>query len=413
MQRTADVILDTFNAEPRWRLAQIRGRPNGHVFTVYPEEATADEAVAAIDVIDVNVDDMRWLDDRVSTADQDAILERIDRALWAAYAAENEAEEAEGGEDSGEGKPKAPSPLQELIDLMERRSLALGARPETSKNLGRADGYQGIARALQELSGPSGISAEELQNWLESEHLMNAGEVVSRSRAEAVPVQRLMRDLWDSILDEGFEVVEVEEVDGNLRVFETAIHDIGQHDTLLERIQEGDAWSLRRIRIERGEQNDDGTVTVDDPTDRLTTGALIHLRGRPRTLTELYAKVRAFHHNLTHAPKILQDVRVLLYWTAAMLDAPLCQGEVKNRATAAFEQANTYYDTARRRLAEGRTVDAVRRMHEALRRISAAAAEIARSCGEGQIDIAVIPPHLPVRPEDKTAIEGGQVEARP
>src|SRR5690606_22762413 len=90
-------------------------------------------------------------------------------------------------------------------------------------------------------------------------------------------------------------------------------------------------------------------------------------------------------------------------------DAPLCQGEVKARATAAFSQAKAFYDTARRQLMEGRSVDAVRRMHEALRRISAAAAEIAKSCGEGQIDIAVTPPHLPVRPEDKAAIEGGQL----
>ncbi|MFY0531650.1 hypothetical protein [Nannocystis pusilla] len=366
-------------------------------------------------MIDLNVDDVRWLDKRVAPADQEALVERIDRALWAAYEAEDQAEEDAGAEGGDDDKPKAPSPLQDLIDLMERRSLALGARPETSKDLGRTDGYQEIARALHELSGPSGIGAEDLQNWLESNHLMNAGEVVSRSRTEAVPVQRLMRDLWDSIL-EAFEVAEVDEVGGTFRIPETAIHDIGNHDTLLERVQEGDGYSLRRIRVERGDEDDDddGTVSVDDPTDRLTAGALVHLRGRSeRTLAELYGKVRAFHHNLTNAPKILQDVRVLLYWSAAMLDAPLCQGEVKSRATAAFEQARAYYDTARRQLAEGRTVDAVRRMHEALRRISAAAAEIARSCGEGQIDIDVTPPHLPVRPEDKAAIEGGQVEARP
>jgi hypothetical protein len=55
----------------------------------------------------------------------------------------------------------------------------------------------------------------------------------------------------------------------------------------------------------------------------------------------------------------------------------------------------------------------VRRLHAAMRRISAAAAEIARSCGEGQIDIGVTPPHLPVRPEDKADVVGGTVEQRP
>jgi hypothetical protein len=106
-------------------------------------------------------------------------------------------------------------------------------------------------------------------------------------------------------------------------------------------------------------------------------------------------------------------VRTLLYWAAVMLDAPLCQGEVKARAAAAFTQAKAYHDTARQRLLEGRSVDAVRRLQEAMRRISAAAAEIARSCAEGQIDIGVTPPHLPVRPEDRAEIEGTAVEARP
>jgi hypothetical protein len=110
---------------------------------------------------------------------------------------------------------------------------------------------------------------------------------------------------------------------------------------------------------------------------------------------------------------MLQDVRVLLYWAAVMLDAPLCQGDVKKRASAAFEQARAYYDAARRQIIEGRSVDAVRRMHAALGRISTAAAEIARSCGEGQIDIGVTPPHLPVRPEDKVDVVGGTMEARP
>jgi hypothetical protein len=315
-QRLLDVVLDTFNAEPHWRITELHRRPNGHTFAVYAEDATADDAVAAIDVIDLDVDDVRWIEDRISPADRETILGRMDRSLWAAYAIENEADASE--DDS------PPSPLQDLIDLMERRSLALGTRPE-SKNLGRKDGYQEIARALHELSGPSGISAEELQNWLESERLMSAGEVVGRSRTEAIPVPRLMRDLWDTIL-ESFEVVEVDEVDGILRVPETALHDIGNHYTLLERVEDGHAYSLRRIRVERGEGEDHGTVTVDDPTDRLTKGALVHLRGgNERTLAELYGKVRAFHHNLTRAPKILQDVRVLLYWTAAMLDAPLCQ----------------------------------------------------------------------------------------
>jgi hypothetical protein len=52
-------------------------------------------------------------------------------------------------------------------------------------------------------------------------------------------------------------------------------------------------------------------------------------------------------------------------------------------------------------------------MQEAMRRISTAAAEIARSCAEGQIDLGVTPPQLPVRPEDIAEIEGTQTETRP
>jgi hypothetical protein len=87
-------------------------------------------------------------------------------------------------------------------------------------------------------------------------------------------------------------------------------------------------------------------------------------------LTELYDKLGSFHDDLLRAPRTLQDARVLLYWTAAMLNAPLCQGDVKQRATAAFEEAKALYDKARQKLVEGQSVNAVRRLHAAMRRIS-------------------------------------------
>ncbi|WP_434420184.1 hypothetical protein [Nannocystis pusilla] len=194
-------MLDTFNAEPRWRIAQLRGRPNGWALVVYPEGHDPDDAVAAIDIIMEKVDDVRWLDASVSQAEQDAILERLDRAMWAAFEARQEEEGTSGGEDDEDEQVEIPSPIQGLIEAMERRSRSLGADVASSKNLARSDGYQEIARALHDLADAPGISAEELQNWLESEHLMDAGEVVARSKVEAVPVQRLMRDLWDRILD--------------------------------------------------------------------------------------------------------------------------------------------------------------------------------------------------------------------
>ncbi len=407
-QNILDAALGTFNAEPRWRAALHRTLPNGWILVVYPEGKEPDAAVVAVDVIMDNVDDVRWLDDRLPQADQDAIMDRLDRALWAAFEAREEQDTAD------DERTEIPSPLQGLIDLMERRGKALGAQPEKSGDLGRTDGYQEIARALQEYSVPSGIGAEELQNWLESHDLMAAGDLIARARVEPVPVSRLMRDLWDSLLD-AFEVAEVHEEGGVLRVPENAIYTIGDHTTVLERVVEGDSASLRHIRVEPGDEVDeDGTVSVDDPTERLAAGALVHLRGSSeQELTELYRTIRAFHHNLVVAPKTLQDVRTLLYWTAVMLDTPRCQGEVKSRATAAFEQARQYYSTARWRLMDGVSVDAVRRMHEALRRISAAAAEIARSCGEGQVELAVTPAPMVVSPDDRAAILDKHVEDRP
>ena len=88
-----------------------------------------------------------------------------------------------------------------------------------------------------------------------------------------------------------------------------------------------------------------------------------------------------------------------------MLDAPLCQGEVKKASARAIEQAHSYYDAARRQLAEGQPVEAVRRMHAALRRISKAAAEIGQSCAEGQLPVPGADPALQVAPADVAAIK--------
>jgi hypothetical protein len=63
-----DVALETFNREPRWRLAVQRRRTDGYVLVVYPENRDAAEAVAAIDVVHNNVDEARWLDDRIRSA---------------------------------------------------------------------------------------------------------------------------------------------------------------------------------------------------------------------------------------------------------------------------------------------------------------------------------------------------------
>jgi hypothetical protein len=403
-QSSISAAIDRFNAAPQWRIQQLRPRANGAVLVVYPEGQDADAAVAAIDVVHENIDEVRWLSDRLTATDQDTILERIERALWDA-----------DDDDDAENEDESPSPIQPLIELMQRRSSVLGAQPTTSQNMARTDGYKQIAEALRDLAHPSGVSADELQRWLEAENLMDAGEVVGRSRgAESMSVRALMQEIWTAVLD----VLPVERIGGkpgDLNVSETAIFLGSGPRFVLERVREGERMVLRRVRVRVGEQDPDtGIQAIEDATDRLRPGAEVHQaeRGEP-FFNELYDKLGSFHDDLVRAPKLLHDVRVLLYWAAVMLDAPLCQGDVKRRASAAVEQARVYYDTARRQIIEGRSVDAVRRMHAALTRISAAAAEIARSCGEGQIDIGITPPHLPVRPEDKADIVGGAVEERP
>ncbi|MCA9636679.1 MAG: hypothetical protein KC420_11685, partial [Myxococcales bacterium] len=396
-----EVALDTFNAEPGWRLAVARTLPNGHVLVVAPEGAELDPeaAVASVDVIDFDIDDVRWLDDRLSPAEQDAILERVEGALWAAFDA--------SGEEREEGEP--PSPLGGLIEAPSRRSRALGARPERSLRPTRTDGYAQVAEALRELAEPAGQDADELQRWLEVEDLMAAGDVVGQaSRADAAPLRKLMGDLWDAILDE-VPVVEVFGAPGQLRVSASAIFGVPGEGFVLERVVRGERAAIRRIRVRQGEGDARrDVVSIDDPTDRLQPGARVHTRARDEEfLGDLYQKIGAFHDDLVRAPRTLRDVRLLLYWTGVMLDAPLCQGDVKARAVRAFSQAKAYYDTARQRLAEGRSADAVRRIHAALRRISAAAAELAQSCGEGQITLGVEPSELAVRPEDDAVIVGG------
>ncbi|MDC0721729.1 SNF2-related protein [Nannocystis bainbridge] len=434
-QRLVDVVLDTFNASPRWRLAQLRTRPNGHVLVVYPEGRDPDAAVAAIDIIDENVDDVRWLDTRTPQAEQDTILERLDRALWAAF--EVREEEATDEDENGQQKTAIPSPIQGLIDMMERRSLSLGARRDASKDTARTDGHQQIAEALRDLAEPAWLTADELERWLETERLMDAALVLRRS-PDASPRELLAR-LWAEVLRElPLDEVKVVEPNDEVLVPEGVVFGDMRKEFVLERADDRGRASLRRIPIgmtvhllvnspmehaeaERRrafrptvERADDERMLSFEHTGALDPRSLVHRRVRDaRFITELYQKIGDFHDGLLRAPDTLRDVRVLLYWAAMMLGAPLCQGTAKARATVAFEQAKAYYDTARSRMIEGSTADAVRRMHEALRRISAAAAEIAKSCGEGQIDITVTPPHLPVRPEDKAAIEGGEGEVRP
>lgn len=386
-------MLDSFNAEPGYRLASQRQRGNSHTFVVYPEGKDIDDVVAAIDVVGYEIDAVRWIDSRVSRLDQDAILERMDRALWAASDVDNDID--------------TRSPLQDLTEMMERLVRARGVDVEASRNPARADGYPGIAEALAELAEPAEMDALQFEVWLESTGaLMKAAEVVASARGSDIRVPDLMRRLWREILIAvPIATVSAGPTPGTLRVPDNALRRNAPVTVLERRVRHGRA-TLREVVVSvRGKDPAPGWSIVADPTDRLEPGTAVHDTNYPDVwLHQIYRNVNAFEDHLVEAPKRLADVRTLLYWTAAMLDAPLCQGDVKRRAAEALQQAKTYYEAARRQLIEGQTVDAARRIHEALRRISAAAAELARSCGDGQTTLPGAAPTLEVTEADKAAL---------
>jgi hypothetical protein len=386
-----DAVLDHFNRTPGPRLAVQRQRANGAVFVVHPEGTTPDRALASIDVLAEQIDEIRWLDHTLRVPQQEAILGRMEQALDAA------ADEPEDGR---------PSPLEALITMMRNRGLMqLGVDVEASPKLDRTDGYRPLAEALRDLAEPSGITPIELQAYLERSDLMAVAEVVGRALgADPPPLRALMSALWDA-LDEDLPLVKLRQPGPTIRIPEDCLFEDHGPTALL--LVVGDRRRLRRVKVrvlERPEDSDQ--VLVEDTTDSLEPGDAIHHHTRSiDVLFELHAKLHEFEATLTRAPQALEDVRRLLYWSAAMIDAPRCQGDLKAATHKSFQLARSYYEIARKRLIEGRTGDAVRQMHEALRRISSAAAELAMNCAEGQLTITPSSPPNTVRPEDAAAIE--------
>ena len=398
-----DTVLDHFNRVHGPRLALQRKRANGAVFVVHAEDATRERPLASIDVLHEEIEEVRWIDATIRGPQQEQILARMEQALDAA------AEAPEGGR---------PSPLDELITMLRNRGLVqLGVNVDATGKLDRTDGYRPLAEALRDLAEPSGITPAMLQEYLERADLMAAAEVVGRAvGADPPPLRNLMQSLWAE-LDEAMPLWKVPQGGPRFHVPEDCLFESSGHTILLvagARPQ----MTLQRVRVQVLERPEDrDTVLVEDTTDSIVPGDAIHRGGnalyrvslsvRPvEFIVELNAKVREFEATLTRAPQVLEDVRRLLFWSAAMIDAPRCQGELKEATQKSFQLARSYYETARKRLIEGRTGDAVRQMHEALRRISSSAAELAMNCAEGQLAITPANVLELVRPEDTAAFGG-------
>jgi hypothetical protein len=239
---------------------------------------------------------------------------------------------------------------------------------------------------------------------------MKAAEVVASARGSDIRVPDLMRRLWREILI----VVPIATVSagpspGTLRVPDNALRRNEPVTVLERRVRHGRA-TLREVVVSvRGKDTTPRWSIVADPTDRLEPGTAVHDTNYPDVwLHQIYRNVNAFEDHLTAAPKRLADVRTLLYWTAAMLDAPLCQGEIKRRATGEEaliegQQARRTYYEARRgaTLIEGQRPST--RRGGSTRRCAAsapAAAELARSCGDGQTTLPGAEPGLAVTEAD-------------
>ena len=183
----------------------------------------------------------------IEPLDEDHLRER----LWAAYDAENPPRAPGDTKGDEEERVESPSPIQELIDLMERRSKALGA-PRGGEAF-HVDGYEQIAEALKDLSEPSGLGADDLERWLESVQLLEAAEAVRVG--DPAPVRQVMAEIWGRVLGE-LPVVDVEGRPGKLRVAPTAIFAGGDPSSprarlkfVLERHREGERYVLRRVQV--------------------------------------------------------------------------------------------------------------------------------------------------------------------
>jgi hypothetical protein len=386
-------VVAGFNALPKWRVEFIKRHGSGQItLAVYREGGDPRDAVASIDVLRDEIDEVRWLVD-LSPVDQDEILTRLNHTIQAAL-------DSIGDDPEFTGKP----PIDELIEMMKLRGRALGVDPIASSDLARDDGYAQIATVLRDLADPG--QPEELTSWLQSQDYPGTAEIIRQAIAgDPVPVHALMNEIWDSIADND-PPESISGKGGVLLIPQDAIHKdrAGKHFVL---VREGN--DARRVDVALSNYDEDTDSHEAVPAARLFPFTELLRNDRDASLyVELFQRIRAFEADLRRAPEILRQIRILLFWTGAMLDAPRCQGDVKRRATRAFESAKALYDTARERLTHGYTLQAVGRMKSALHRISAAAAEIAKSCGEGQITL--VDAELDVTPEDRKTLEQDAVQ---
>jgi hypothetical protein len=369
-------VVRAFEQGPGWRLDVVPRGP-GHVLTVYPDDGGLVDAVVSIEVRDNAIRDVRWLPADLTTAEQDELLRRVERALKVARAVKL-------------GEPP-PSPLAGRIEEVRRRAGEFGIDPAVFAG---QPSHGVMARALAYLADPRPGVAEELIRWLRSthdEHPVLA--VIENWRDGDVPGDTsLAGELWSAVFEET-GVATVHARDGALQTSVEAPFTTGdgRQAVLLRHAGRQGEVQLFKMSAVIKPTDDPNICEIEDDAGHLRDGDRLVLVGdeeRADEQIELYRRIAEFIAEVERTPERLEDVRQLLFLTAAMIEAPRCKGAHRAAATRAFEKAREYYDTARRSLACGAAIAASERVHDALRRIGLAAASIAEACAEGQEPLA-------------------------
>ena len=396
-----DHVVRNFNAGPGFRLRlEHRGAQDRFVFAIAREAAGPDDAAASFDVSGSDITDARWLDPSVRPAQQRNLVERLERALA-------DAALAEAAED-GETLPDTRSSLQPFIDALQRLGRASHCvdLPRTL-DLSRTDPMRALATLLHDLAEPTSRTPEGLALQFEEAQLLATTEALRDPDVLAFrSVDEILDRVWGS-LDKEVPLTKIHRRSGGLAVEPAAIGgDLGAQWVLVREEASDTRYRLRQVDVAVQACNSE-RCGITAATGELRAGQQVYRVDERRAtfLRDLVDQVSDLERTLRDAPRLLADVRQLLFLAGALLDTRRCQGKEQAAALRAFEQAKHYHDLARRHLVAGKTAVAAERIHAAMRRIATAAAQIAEDCAAGQQHIA--PVHLPVDDADAATLEEG------
>lgn len=380
--------LDAFNAGSHWRLARRQGTTTDTLI-VFDEREDENTPVAVFVVVGFDIDQEQWTRS-VGPAAEGEIRGRLERALWVASDTETASKE-----------PR--SPLEDLISHMRSRGEKLGASSAST-----------LAEAREALAEPP--SPGILIQWLRSVDLERTAESVEElfsregdAASSLYSVESKIVRVWDSVSDE-LTILSATENGHELWVPDAAVH--GPAETGLDALvleysfdtgRHGPSVRRRPVRLVQMVTDDDAEGgsrwLLQDKAGQIASRLYADDR-TPEFYEELHRRLHLLEDDLTRSPRILSDVRELLYWSAALIDATRCQAETKRAAHAFFQSAFSRYTQACKDLARGSKLDQAAPIQQELRELSEAAAGLALSCGEGQLELSdarIMPERLPVK----------------